>query len=69
MTTHQILINKVCHCINRTIKQMNYETENEVREYLKHETVLTEYDSDRIAEILGVNEDCVFNLLSDLDLI
>jgi hypothetical protein len=69
MTTQEIMINKVCYGINRKIMQMNYDLEKQVREYLKHETVLTEYDSDRIAGILGVNEDCVFNLLSDLDLI
>lgn len=69
MTTQEIMINKVCYSINRRIMQMNYELEKQVREYLEDEIVLTEYDSDRIAEILNVNENCIFDLLTDLDLI
>ena len=74
MTTAQKQINQVCSDINRRIYSMNYEKESAVRDYLSDQIVddkilLFESDSDRIADILEVNENCIFDVLTDADLI
>ena len=74
MTTAQKQINEVCSDINRRIYSMNYEKESAVRDYLSDQIVndkllLFEGDSDRIADILEVNENCIFDVLTDADLI
>lgn len=74
MTTAQKQINEVCSDINRRIYSMNYEKESAVRDYLSDQIVddkilLFESDSDRIADILEVNENCIFDVLTDADLI
>lgn len=74
MTTAQKQINEICSDINRRIYLMNYEKESAVRDYLSNQIVddklmLFEGDSDRIADILEVNENCIFDLLTDADLI
>jgi hypothetical protein len=53
---------------------MNYEKESAVRDYLSDQIVddkllLFEGDSDQIADILEVNENCIFDVLTDADLI
>jgi hypothetical protein len=74
MTTAQKQINEVCSDINRRIYSMNYEKESAVRDYLSNQILddkllLFEGDSDRIADILEVNENCIFDVLTDADLI
>ena len=74
MTTAQKQINEICSDINRRIYSMNYEKESAVRDYLSDQIVedkllLFEGDSDRIADILEVNENCIFDVLTDADLI
>jgi len=74
MTTAQKQINEVCSDINRRIYSMNYEKESAVRDYLSDQIVddkllLFEGDSDQIADILEVNENCIFDVLTDADLI
>lgn len=74
MTTAQKQINEICFDINRRIYSMNYEKESAVRDYLSNQIVddklmLFESDSDRIADILEVNENCIFDVLTDADLI
>lgn len=74
MTTAQKQINQICSDINRRIYSMSYEKESTVRDYLLFQIVddklmLFEGDSDRIADILEVNENCIFDLLTDADLI
>jgi len=74
MTTAQKQINQICSDINRRIYSMSYEKESIVRDYLLFQIVddklmLFEGDSDRIADILEVNENCIFDLLTDADLI
>jgi hypothetical protein len=52
---------------------MDYQTETNVREYLISELnncdKLFESDVNNIAELLDVNENCIFDLLNDLELI
>lgn len=74
MTTAQKQINEVCSDINRRIYSMNYEKESAVRDYLSDQIVedrlmLFEGDSIRIADILEVNENCIFDVLTDADLL
>jgi hypothetical protein len=74
MTTAQKQINEICSDINRRIYSMNYEKESAVRDYLSDQIVddkllLFEGDSIRIADILEVNEKCIFDVLTDADLL
>lgn len=72
METKSIL-NMICNDINRRLFTMDYKTESIVREYLHnifcYSSTILECESNRLAEILDVNETCVFDLLSNLDLI
>jgi hypothetical protein len=62
--------------INRRIKTMNYQEETNVREYLTYEfsnyqkdcEMFMLYDNEArdIAEMLEVNETCIFDILVDL---
>lgn len=67
------ILNMICNDINRRLFTMDYKTESIVREYLhnifSYSSTISESESDRLAEILDVNENCVFDLLSNLDLI
>lgn len=63
-------INTICNAINRHIYSMDYQTETKVREYLSDavfddKLVLLESDSDNIADILRVNYNCIFDLLTE----
>jgi hypothetical protein len=66
-------IESVCEAINRRIFTMNYKQECEVRDYLEeifeYSVCLLEYESDKLADMLGVNTNCIFDVLSDLNLI
>ena len=52
---------------------MSYSCESDVRSYLNsieaNEFKLSEGDSDNLADMLDVNTNCIFDLLSDLELI
>lgn len=52
---------------------MDYETQKQIMEYLQdifsYSSLLLESESDRIASILDVNENCIYDLLTDLELI
>lgn len=70
MQTSQFKINRLCSDINRRIYSMNYEKEFEVRNYLADQIVdgdllLFESDSDRIANILDVNTNCIYDVITD----
>jgi hypothetical protein len=79
-TTHQDkvmnAVNDICYDINRRIKNMNYADEMQVRQYLIYEFDNYQKDCEQfmlyylevgdIAEILQVNEDCIFDVLVDL---
>jgi hypothetical protein len=61
-------IENICANINRRIYQMNYETEKQVREFLDcnlYQDKLTTYEGDQLANLLDVNENCIFDLLTD----
>ena len=67
----QIEINNICNSINRRIKQMNYREETEVREHLNdnvldNKLLFDWIEVQKIADILDVNENCIFDLLEDL---
>lgn len=66
-------VNDICYSINRRIYVMDYQTETNVRDYLISQLnncdKLFEYDVNNIAELLDVNENCIFDLLNDLELI
>jgi len=69
-------VNDICYDINRRIKNMNYEEELQVRQYLINEFdnyqkdcemfMLYDMETKDIAEILQVNETCIFDILVDL---
>ena len=72
----QIEINYICYELNRRIKQMNYEEELNIREFLEYginenDTYLdiTEEETSYIASALNVNEDCIFDLFVDMEYI
>jgi hypothetical protein len=79
-TTHQDkvmnAVNDICYDINRRIKAMNYEEELQLRQYLIYEFdnyqkdcemfMLYDMETKDIAEILEVNETCIFDVLVDL---
>ena len=67
----QTEITSICNSINRRIKQMNYREETEVREHLNdnilnNKLLFNCIKVERIADILEVNENCIFDLLEDL---
>lgn len=67
-------IESICYSVNRRILRMNYATESRLREYLANQVidddiVLVDADINNIADILDVNTNCIFDLLSDLELI
>ena len=66
-------IELICESINRRIYIMSYSCESDVRSYLNsieaNEFKLSEGDSDNLADMLDVNTNCIFDLLSDLELI
>jgi hypothetical protein len=63
-------IKAICNAINRRIKQMNSNEEQLVREHF-NDNILDEkilidcIEINTIAEILDVNENCIFNLLQN----
>ena len=69
-------VNDICYDINRRIKNMNYADEMQVRQYLIYEFdnyqkdceqfMLYDLEVGDIAEILEVNETCIFDILVDL---
>ena len=63
------IIDLICNNINRKISTMDYEKETKVREYLKDELFNIESDSNFIAEILEVNEFCVYDLFVNMGLL
>jgi hypothetical protein len=79
-TTHQDkvvnAVNDICYAINRRIKYMNYEIEMQVRAYLIYEFDNYQRDCEQfmlcnlevmdIADILEVNDTCIFDILVDL---
>ena len=79
-TTHQDkvmnAVNDICYDINRRIKRMDYKEEYDLRIYLINEFDNYQKDCEQfmlydlevrdIAEILEVNEDCIFDVLVDL---
>ena len=79
-TTHQDkvmnAVNDICYDINRRIKRMDYKEEYDVRIYLINEFdnyqkdceqfMLYDLEVGDIAEILEVNETCIFDVLVDL---
>lgn len=73
MQTTEHKIKSICNDINRRIYMMDYETQKQIMEYLQdifsYSSLLLESESDRIASILDVNENCIYDLLTDLELI
>jgi hypothetical protein len=73
MKTSLSKVKTVCDSINRRIYIMDYDKQSEVREYLEgifcDSEQLMEFESDRLADLLDVNTNCIFDLLSDLDLV
>jgi len=66
-----INVNDVCYSINRRIKQMNYQEETQVRELLELDCidgklVLDLITPSDIANILEVNDNCIFDIIEDL---
>ena len=69
-------VNDICYDINRRIKTMNYSEESQVREYLINEFdnyqkdceqfMLCDLETRDIANILDVNDTCIFDILVDL---
>ena len=69
-------VNDICYDINRRIKTMNYSEESQVREYLINEFdnyqkdceqfMLCDFETRDIANILDVNDTCIFDILVDL---
>jgi hypothetical protein len=64
-------ITDVCYSINRRIKQMNYQEEKEVRELLElncidGKLILDLITPSDIANILEVNDNCIFDIIEDL---
>lgn len=64
-------ITDVCYSINRRIKQMNYQEEKEVRELLElncidGKLILDLITPSNIANILEVNDNCIFDIIEDL---
>lgn len=58
----------ICFLINRRIKTMDFNEETAVREYIDGETwddmfVPNESDTKNIANILGVNDTCIADIL------
>ena len=62
-------LNGICRLINSRIITMNYAQEKAVREYFEdtyeniEDIAPDEWDSDTIADILNVNESCIYDLL------
>lgn len=76
-TTHQDkvmnAVNQICSSINRRILSMNYQQESAVREYVADilwdedaKIDIHPFEARDIAEILEVNETCIFDVLVDL---
>lgn len=64
-------ITDVCYSINRRIMQMNYQQEKEVRELLElncidGKLILDLITPSDIANILEVNDNCIFDIIEDL---
>jgi len=69
-------IQDICSTINRRILRMDYQQEKSIREYLENEFDNYQKDCEQfmlydlevrdIAEILEVNETCIFDILVDL---
>jgi hypothetical protein len=69
-------VNDICYDINRRIKRMDYKEEYDVRIYLINEFdnyqkdcemfMLYDMEVRDIAQILEVNETCIFDVLVDL---
>lgn len=73
MSKKQNAVNQICSSINRRIMSMNYQQESAVREYVADilwdedaEICILPFEARDIAEILEVNEDCIFDILVDL---
>jgi hypothetical protein len=63
------VIAQVCAAINRRIMSMNYQQEKSVMEYLEAQECIVESDVNEIANILDVNTNCIFDILTDLGLL
>lgn len=68
MTTN---INDVCYSINRRIKQMSFHEETQIRELLELDCIdgklcLDLITPSDIANILEVNDNCIFDIIEDL---
>lgn len=48
---------------------MNYQQEKSVMEYLEAQECIVESDVNEIANILDVNTNCIFDILTDLGLL
>ena len=64
-------IDRICDDINRRIQQMNYNEESDIRSHLDNQFIdgqlcLCDYDIKIIADILDVNTDCIYDLLTDI---
>lgn len=73
MSKKQNAVNQICSSINRRIMSMNYQQESAVREYIADvlwdedaKIDILPFEARDIAEILEVNEDCIFDVLVDL---
>lgn len=63
------VIAQVCAAINRRIMSMNYQQQKSVMEYLEAQEFIVESDVNEIANILDVNTNCIFDILTDLGLL
>jgi hypothetical protein len=64
-------IEDVCYSINRRIKQMNYKEETQIRELLELDCIdgklyLDLITPSDIANILEVNDNCIFDIIEEL---
>lgn len=68
----QIQINQLCEAINKRIKQMTYNEESHIREFLEqfefdNDTLTIIYDDcDYIAGVLNVNETSIYDVARDI---
>lgn len=68
----QLDINYVCNEINRRIKQMTYNEESHIREFLEgcrynddDFLSVTDDDTSYIASVLNVNDNCIYDVVKD----
>lgn len=73
MKATQNAVNLICSTINRRIMTMNYQQESAVRDYISDvlwdvdaKIDILPFEARDIAEILDVNEDCIFDILVEI---